>query len=55
MRIFTILLLDIAIKLENPYMYLKRKMETIKNPNGYSRIEKHIYEMKNHWMGLTAD
>lgn len=34
---------------------LKRKMETIKNPNVYSRIEKHIYEMKNHWMGLIAD
>lgn len=34
---------------------LKKKMETIKNPNGYSRIEKHIYEMKNHWMGLIAD
>lgn len=34
---------------------LKRKKETIKNPNGYSRIEKHIHEMKNHWMGLIAD
>ena len=27
MRIFIIMLLDIAIKLENPYMYLKLKME----------------------------
>ena len=35
---------------------LKREMETIKkDPNGYSRTEKYIYEMKNHWMGLIAD
>lgn len=33
---------------------LKRKKETIKNPNGYSRIEKHIYEMKKSLDGLNS-